>query len=94
MVYVRSGGGSLSVGMWRSRGARDAHCPSFGGWWRVLRLSQICMMFRCFRCRGEGHKIENCVAVTGLSDAAAMVAGGLQGHDRGDECAASRPVTG
>ena len=32
------------------------------------------MQDRCFRCRGEGHKIEHCVAVTGLSDAAAMVA--------------------
>ena len=32
------------------------------------------MMDRCFRCLGEGHKIANCIAVTGLSDAAAMVA--------------------
>ena len=32
------------------------------------------MMDRCFRCRGRGHKIADCIAVTGLSDAAAMVA--------------------
>ena len=31
-------------------------------------------MDRCFRCLGEGHKIANCIAVSGLSDAAAMVA--------------------
>ena len=55
-------------------GRRDAHCPSFCGWWRVLRPPQFCMMDRCFRCRGRGHKIADCIAVTGLSDAAAMVA--------------------
>ena len=39
------------------------------------------MMDRCFCCRGRGHKIADCIAVTGLSDAAAMVANSNVKHE-------------
>ena len=88
LVWSMPGGGSLSVGMWPARRSLSVV------WWLVacsltvadlhdvplLSLPRFGPQDRELR-RGDGSLRRGCD-------------GGLQGHDRGDECAASRPVTG